>query len=382
MPWRATDAQREKVRFVSMVEEGAFSVREVCERFGISRQTGHTLLLRWREEGIEGLKTRSRAPKHSPQRMLREVEQLLVEERRAHPRWGPRKILAYLRDRHPDVVLPAASTVGDLYRRHGLIEPRKRQRRWAHPGRASVEVRGPNDLWTADYKGEFRTRDGKRCYPLTVADASSRYLLACRGLESTAAGPAREVFERIFREHGLPKAIRTDNGPPFATKAIAGLSRLNIWWTKLGLGHDRTDLGRPDQNGSHERMHRTLKDETVWPPAEDMAEQQVRFDRFDAAFNEERPHEALGQKTPASLYENSPRAMPEVLPAPEYGVHCVVRRIRGNGILYFRDQQHFLSELLIGEDVALEEIADGVWSISFYGLLLGRLDERVRKICG
>ena len=382
MPWRATDCCKERLRFVMQVEEGAFSMSELCERFGVSRETGYTLLRRWRAEGVDGLKERSRAPKRSPQRMDEAVEHLLVSARQSHPRWGPRKVLAYLQKRDPELVLPAASTVGDLYQRHGLVESRKRQRRWAHPGRARLEGSGPNHLWTADFKGEFRTRDGKRCYPLTVADACSRYLLACQALESVASLPAQEVFLRLFQERGLPEAIRTDNGTPFATKAIAGLSRLNVWWAKLGIVHDRIARGRPDQNGSHERMHRTLKDHTVWPPASDAAEQQARFDGFAEEYNRERPHEALGQETPASHYKASPRAMPQTLPAPEYEGHCVIRRIRGNGILYFGDHQYFLSELLIGEDVALEEIADGKWSIYFYDLLLARLDQRAGKICG
>lgn len=382
MPWKATDAQREKLRFVMKVEEGMYSVSELCERFGISRQTGHETLRRWRTGDLDGLKPRSRAPKCSPQRMDPALEQLLLETRRAHPLWGPRKIRAYLQTREPGLVLPATSTVGDLYKRNGLVEPRRRQRRWRHPGRTRVEVREPNDVWTADYKGEFRTRDGKRCYPLTIADAKTRYLLACQGLESTATQLAQAVFEQVFRAHGLPRVIRTDNGSPFATKAIAGLSRLNVWWTKLGIAQDRIEKGKPQQNGSHERMHRTLKDHTVWPPAQDAAEQQERFYAFDVEFNEERPHQSLDGRTPASLYTSSPRRMPETLPAPEYGGHCVIRRLRGNGILYFKDHQYFLSELLIGEDVALEEIADGVWSIYFYDVLLGRLEEGKKKICG
>jgi putative transposase len=382
MPWRATDAQKEKLRFVMKVEEGMYRFGELCERFGISRQTGYEILRRWRTEGPDGLKPRSRAPKRSPQRMDAALEQLLLETRRAHPLWGPRKIRAYIRMREPSLVLPATSTVGDLYKRSGLVEPRRRQRRWKHPGRTCVEVREPNDLWTADYKGEFRTRDGKLCYPLTIADAKTRYLLACQGVESTAVELAQVVFERVFRARGLPRVIRTDNGSPFATKAIAGLSRLNVWWTKLGIAQDRIAKGRPQENGSHERMHRTLKAHTVWPPAQDEREQQERFDAFDFEFNEERPHESLDDGTPASLYTSSPRPMPETLPAPKYGGHCVIRRLRGNGILYFKNHQYFLSELLIGEDVGLEEIADGAWSIYFYDVLLGRLEERKKKICG
>ena len=334
MPWTRTDPQKERLRFVAKAEEGVFSHRELCARFEISRQTGYATLQRWREEGAEGLKERSRAPLHSPQRISDELAALLLATRQAHP------------------------------------------------GRVQVDGSGPNRMWAADYKGEFRTRDGAKCYPLTVSDLDTRYLLACHGLSSTAHADAQEVFTGLFREYGLPVAIRSDNGQPFATKAIGGLSRLNVWWTKLGIRHDRIDPGRPDQNGSHERMHRTLKQATLRPPAEDTTEQQNRFDEFRREFNEERPHEALGQETPGSRYTRSSREMPEKLPPPSYEGHCRVRRIRGNGILYFGDRQYFLSEVLIGEDVALEEIDDGVWSIYFYDLLLARLDERAGKVTG
>jgi putative transposase len=379
MPWTRTDAQKERLRFVMKAEEGVYSMKELCARFGVSRQAGYATLQRWREEGAEGLKERSRAPLYSPQRMSEELTALLLAMRRAHPYWGPRKIHAYLQRRDAGLVLPAASTTGELYRRAGLVAPRK-QRRWVHPGRVRVDVSGPNDLWATDFKGEFRTRDGVTCYPLTVTDLNTRCLLACQGLCSIGHTGTQEVFVSLFRERGLPGAIRSDNGPPFATKAIAGLSRLNVWWTKLGIRHDRIQPGRPDQNGSHERMHRTLKQATLRPPADNMLEQQDRFDSFVREFNEERPHEALGNATPASRYMRSPREMPEKLPPPSYEGHCRIRRIRGNGILYFGDRQYFLSELLIGEDVALEEIEDGVWSIFFYDLLLARLDERAGKV--
>jgi putative transposase len=227
-----------------------------------------------------------------------------------------------------------------------------------------------------DFKGEFRTGDGKLCYPLTIADAYTRFLLAVDALSSTAHAGARAVVERVFREYGLPWVIRTDNGVPFASQAIAGLSRLNVWWTQLGILHDRIEPGHPEQNGSHERMHKTLKRETVWPPAAAMPQQQERFDVFRGEFDFERPHQALAMETPGSLYERSPRELPEHLPEPEYPGHCVVRQVRANGILHFRNRDLFLSEVLIGHRVALEEIGDGVWSIYFYHLLLARLDER------
>ena len=382
MPWNKTDQVNERLRFVAQAQEGLYSHAELCERFGVSRQTGYTTLSRYDELGVDGLKDRSHAPVSCPHRISEAMRELLLDARQTHPTWGPRKILPWLQLRHPGEVLPAASTVGDLYSRELLVKRRTRRRRWSQPGRTRVAVNGANDLWTIDFKGEFRTRDGLWCYPLTIADAHTRFLLAVDALSSTAHAGAQRVVERVFREYGLPAVIRSDNGGPFATKAIAGLSRLNVWWTQLGIKQDRIAPGRPDQNGSHERMHLTLKQEAVWPPAADAPAQQQRFDAFRSEFDFERPHEALGQKTPGTLYTPSPRELPERLPAPEYPGHCVIRQVRANGILYFRDREIFLSELLIGHQIALEEIADGVWSIYFYDLLLARLDERTWQLCG
>ena len=382
MPWQKTNSVNERLRFVAQAQEGLYSIPELSTRYGVSRQTGYTTVSRYNELGVDGLKDRSHAPRHCPHRIGEEMRELLLASRRAHPHWGPRKILAWLRPRHPGLTLPAASTVGDLYSRELLVKQRPRRRKWSQPGRANVPVNGPNDLWTIDFKGEFRTLDGIMCYPLTIADAYTRSLLAVDALPSTAHAGARVVVERVFRELGLPAVIRSDNGGPFATKAIAGLSRLNVWWTQLGIKQDRIPRGRPDQNGSHERMHLTLKQETVVPPASDEQEQQERFDAFRNEFNLERPHEALGMRTPSSLYTRSPRELPERLPEPEYPAHCVVRQVRANGILYFRDRSIFLSEVLIGQLVALEEIADGLWSIYFYDLHLARLDERTWTMSG
>jgi transposase InsO family protein len=382
MPWHKTNPMNERLRFVAQAQEGLYGMAELSERYGVSRQTGYALLDRYRELGVDGLKDRSHAPRHCPHRISGAIRELLLESRRAHPTWGPRKILAWLRRRHDGLELPAASTVGDLYSQELLVKERARRRHWSQPGRAKIEVSGPNDRWSIDFKGEFRTLDGNLCYPLTIADAHTRFVLAVDGLSSTAHAGARVVVERVFREYGLPAVIRSDNGGPFATKAIAGLSRLNVWWTQLGIKHDRIAPGRPDQNGSHERMHLTLKQETVMPPAPDGQAQQERFDAFRCEFDFERPHEALGMQTPGSLYTRSPRELPECLPQPEYPAHCVIRQVRANGILYFRDRSIFLSELLIGQLIALEEIADGVWSIYFYDLLLARLDERTWTMSG
>jgi putative transposase len=376
MPWQKTDRVNERLRFVAMSQEGVYGKAELADRFGVSRQTGDATLKRYARGGIDALKDGSHAPRHCPHRMSEEVREVLLEARRMHPNWGPRTLLVWLAPRHPELLLPAASTVGDLYSREGLVKRRRPRRTWSHPGRAAVVVKEPNDLWTMDFKGEFRMRDGHLCYPLTIADSHTRFLLAIDGLHSTAHAGTQAVVERVFREYGLPKVIRSDNGCPFSSKAIAGLSRLNVWWTQIGIKQDRIKPGHPEQNGSHERMHRTLKQETVWPPAANGGEQQERFDGFRREFDFERPHQALGMKTPGSLYEQSPRELPESVPQPEYAGHCVVRPVRANGILHFRNRDLFLSEVLIGHKVALEEIADGVWSIYFYDLLLARLDIR------
>jgi putative transposase len=382
MPWHKTDQVNERLRFVAQAQEGLYSMAELSERYGVSRQTGYALLERYRDLGVNGLQDRSHAPECCPHRISEAMRELLLESRRAHPTWGPRKILAWLRPRHEGLALPAASTVGDLYSRELLVKQRARRRRWGQPGRAKIQVNGPNDLWTIDFKGEFRTLDGVLCYPITIADAHTRFLLAVDALPSTAHAGARVVVERVFRECGLPAVIRSDNGGPFATKAIGGLSRLSVWWTQLGIKHDRIDPGCPAQNGSHERMHLTLKQDTVLPPAADGEAQQERFVEFRQEFDFERPHEALGMQTPGSLYVPSPRELPEHLPEPEYPAHCAIRQVRANGILHFRDRSIFLSELLIGLRVALEEIADGVWSIYFYDLLLARWDERAGQLSG
>ena len=250
---------------------------------------------------------------------------MVVACREAHPHWGPRKLLLYLARRHPDVPLPAASTAGAVLDRHGLTKRRRKRRPPKHPGSTPLVAETPNAVWTTDYKGQFRMGDGELCYPLTVCDAHSRFVLSCHGLPSVEQYAAYRQFDRLFREYGLPAAIRSDNGTPFATQALCGLSRLSVWWIKLDIDHDRIDPGQPQQNGAHERMHKTLKAETARPPEADMAAQQSRFDAWQAEFNADRPHDALGGAVPADRYAPSLRPMPDVLPEPEYPGHYEVR---------------------------------------------------------
>jgi hypothetical protein len=267
-----------------------------------------------------------------------------------------------------------------IFDRHGLVEHRHARKRWKHPGRPTTQPAAPNDLWTVDFKGQFRTKDGVYCYPLTVGDLYSRYLLACHGLFSVATEGALPVFERLFREAGLPAAIRSDNGAPFASSAIHGLCALNVRWMQLGIVHQRIQPARPDQNGAHERMHRTLKRETARPPAQDLRLQQDAFDRFRLIYNHERPHEAIANDTPASRWTPSPRPYPARIPRPEYPGHFEIRRVSNGGCFRIECEQIFLTNPLAGEDIGLEEIDDGIWSVYYYNTLLARYDERTKSL--
>ena len=382
MPWKVTDPMNERLQFLAAHQDGLFSMTELCQRFAISRKTGYKWIERYQQEGLDGLKDQSHATRACPHQMPPQVQQALLDTRKQHPTWGPKKLLPYLAKRQPELALPAASTVGDLLERQGLTQSKRRRRTHQHPGTVSMVADTPNAVWSTDFKGQFRTGDGEYCFPLTVTDNHSRFLLGCHALPSVEQAGVFPVFTRLFQEYGLPAAIRTDNGNPFATNAIRGLSKLNVWWIKLGIVHQRISPGQPQQNGRHERMHRTLKAETTRPPDRNQAAQQVRFDAFRAEFNEERPHEALDQKTPASVYVASLCPMPSCLPPPEYAAHLEVRRVSRAGTFRFHSRQIFLSDALIHEDIALEEVADGLWSLYFYNVLLARMDERDYKISG
>jgi putative transposase len=366
----------ERARVIDAYRTGGFTVTELCARFGISRRIGYKWLARYDAEGKAGLRDRSRAPHHCPHRIDDAVAALLVATRRKRRAWGPEKLLAYLRPRYPGIDWPAVSTVGDLLKRRGLVTSRRRRYKAAHPGIGPPVTHAPNDLWTADFKGEFQTGDGDYCYPLTVADLHTRYLLECRGLRSTRTMGAQAVFERLFREHGLPRRLRTDNGGPFATNGLHGLSTLSVWWIHLGIQPQRILPAHPQQNGAHERMHKTLKREAIRPPRATLAAQQRAFDRFRGVYNTERPHQALGGATPASRYRPSPRPYPEPLPPIEYPGHFAVREITAAGTFRFKDKLLFLSNALRHYPVGLEEVEDGIWSVYFCHVLLARIDER------
>jgi putative transposase len=380
MPWSETRPMDERLRFVVEAVRGEEFFRALCARYGIQPKTGYKWLRRFESEGVAGLAERSRRPHRSPTATSRESVAALVELRQRRPSWGAKKLVTVLAKRRPTLVLPAPSTAAAILKREGLIRVLRRRVVRAHPGRPVTAMETPNAVWTADFKGEFKTRDGVYCYPLTIVDGASRFFLSCRALLSVRYAETRPVFERLFRERGLPERLRTDNGPPFASQALGRLSRLSIWWVRLGILPELIEPSHPEQNGRHERLHRTLKAETTRPPASDRRAQQRTFDAFRAAYNTERPHEALGQQPPASVYTASPRAYPARLVALEYPAHYEVRLVSANGGLRWHFHRVSVSHLLAGEYVGLEEVADGEWDVYFGPLWLGRFHERLMRI--
>jgi transposase InsO family protein len=370
----------ERIQFVQDVLRGEATVVEVCRRYGVSRKTGYQWWSRFRAEGAAGLVDRSRRPRHSPEATPRAVVELLTAERCRHPRWGPKKLLRVLERKHPGVELPAISTAARILKREGLIKPRRRRGR---PVRILTR-RGwgvePNDLWTADHKGQFRVGNGRMCYPLTIADSFSRYLLDVRACESTRHRDARAVFERAFREYGLPARILTDNGVPFGSTGVVGLSRLAVWWLKLGIGVERIEPGRPEQNGQHERMHRTLKAEATRPPRGSLLAQQRCFNAFRAEYNRERPHEALSQDVPAQHYRSSARAYSSEFAGLDYPDTFERRQVREGGDIKWRGRAVFVSEVLRGEMVGLNETGSGIWSVYVGPLCVGAIHGKEARL--
>jgi len=323
----------------------------------------------------------SRAPRSCPHETPTELVRVVLDENERFG-WGARKILRRLETRHPDVRWPARSTIADILERHGRVHSRRRSRRWKHPGAAPFRTTGPNQVWTTDFKGHFKMRDGRYCYPLTVLDHYSRYLLCCKGLLDVRTHGVWTQFRQLFREHGLPVAIRSDNGAPFASTGIHGLTRLNVWWLQLGITHQRITPGNPQENGAHERMHKTLKKAATKPASANLNIQQRVFNDFQYTYNELRPHEALNDDTPASRWSPSPRPYPERITPPEYPTHVEVRKVSNAGCFRLHSEQHFLSQALNGEYIGLEEVSDGVWNVLYYETLLGRFDQIKKKLTG
>jgi putative transposase len=378
MPWRESCAMEERGYFMLVASSGEVSFAALCRQFGISRDTGYRWLRRWQEEGGAGLLERSRAPLSNARAVAPELLEACVALRRRHPSWGPVKVKAALERRHPGWLWPAASTIGVLFAREGLTARRKRRRR-TPPGGPLLAADRANDVWAIDFKGWFRTGDGARCDTLTLADACSRYLLRCQAVDRPDTEHVWPILDAAFREYGLPLRLRSDNGPPFATTGAGGLSRLAVMVIKAGVLPERITPGAPQQNGRLERLHLTLLQDTASPPAASLRAQAKRFQEFRRSYNEERPHAALGNATPAEAWAPSPRRWDGRLRSPEPGAGAV-RRVKGNGLICWRGAPVYLSEALAGEPVALAETDGGRWTVRYGPILLGSLDARGQRL--
>ena len=380
MPWRETSPMEERVEFVREFESGLFTMTELVEQYGISRVTGYKWLARYAAEGMAGLADRSRRPHQSPQATEVDLIEALLWQRRRHPTWGAKKLLAVVRRRDPTAAWPARSTVCALRKRQGLVPTPRRPRRPPHGSHVLTAMTRPNEVWTTDFKGEFRTGDHRYCYPLTLRDGFSRYVLRCDALLSRSYVLTRRRFEWAFAEYGLPDRIRSDNGEPFASSGLGRLTRLNVWWMRLGIVPERIALGHPEQNGAHEQFHRILKAETTRPPAPHAAAQQRRFRAFCREYNEVRPHEGLADDAPATRYHASPRSLPARVPPLEYAGHLEIRRVSCAGCVSWKGRPVFLSEVLEGLDVGFEEVDEGLWTLHLGAVRLARFDDRHRTL--
>jgi transposase InsO family protein len=380
MPWKETCAVEQKNEFVHDVLAARGSKAELCRRYGISRPTGDKWLERFEELGVSGLADRSSAPHEHPNEIPQELVEIVLNVRREHRSWGPRKLRAYLERRYGRVRWPAASTMSEWLRRAGLAKRRRRVGRTPPYTQPFAGYDRANAVWCADFKGWFNTGDGRCCYPLTITDGFSRYLLRCQAMDNQRGGGVARIFELVFREHGLPEAIRTDNGSPFATRGIGGLSGLSIWWLKLGIVPERIEPGKPQQNGRHERMHLTLKQETAQPPEKTFSKQQGRFERFRTEYNTIRPHEALGQRTPSELYVPSSRPYPRRMPKVEYDTGLEVRSVQANGTICWHKRSLYVGESLRYEHVGMQALAEGTWLIYFSRMAVGVFDEPAWRV--
>ena len=378
MPWMGTRVSDQRMRFIVEYERKDQSMLQLCQEHGISRKTGYKWLTRWLQEGPVGLADRSRAPHHHPNRVSPQKVASVLAMRDQYG-WGPKKLRVLLIREYPLVTWPSVTTIGQILKDHSRIAPRKKRRRVPRQTEPLSHCDSPNRVWCCDFKGHFATGDGQRCYPLTITDAFSRYLIRCQGLDRSGYPSVRPIFELAFKEYGIPRAIRSDNGSPFASRALRGLSRLSVWWIKLGIEPERIQPGKPQQNGRHERMHLTLKQDTAAPPAGTHRKQQKRFDDFRHLFNHVRPHEALEMRTPASVYESSFREYPSQEPELHYPSYWLTRRVQKRGEFYWRGSVA-LSEVLGGETIGLEPVEGRYWRLWFGPLWLGVFDAHRRRV--
>src|SRR5213082_1362280 len=378
MPWQECHQMDERLRFVARRLDGE-KMAVLCREFGISRKTGYKIFSRYKDCGLDGLTDRSRRPYRHARQLPFQIEKAIIQLKQEHPSWGAPKLRERLRRKHSDVHCPAISTVHAILDRHGLVK-RRRRRIYKPEGTALSRPYSPNDLWCADYKGEFMLADRRYCYPLTITDFASRYLIACEALQTTKEAYAFTVFENAFKEFGLPSAIRTDNGVPFASpNALFNLSRLSVWWLRLGITIERIKPGHPQQNGRHERMHLTLKLETTKPAARNFLQQQARFDDFIDCYNNERPHQALNMQYPAQRYRPSPRPY-RGLPDLDYPFHDKAVTVTTCGRICFNRQKINLSQVFAGQTVGVKQTEDRIWLVSFMDYDLGYFDDETCRL--
>lgn len=380
MPWKETSVMDQRIQFIGDWLSERYSKTDLCTYYGISRPTGDKWIKRYKQFGLDGLKELSRAAKYHPNAVAAELRERIIQYKLHHQHFGPKKVMDGLRREDPGVSWPADSTAGEILKRASLVSKRRRRRRVPAHSSPLAHCKSANTVWSADFKGDFKLGNGRRCYPLTISDNFSRYLLQCRGLERPTFAEVRPWFEWVFREYGLPEAIRTDNGTPFASLAVGGLSRLSVWWIQLGIRPERIMPGRPDQNGRHERMHKTLKAATVVPPAKTLQDQQRRFDKFVEEYNQERSHESLKRRTPSEFFMASTKSYPAKLAKVEYEPGTTVRKVRHNGEIKWKGSLIYVSEVLAKEPLGLNQIDEFHWEIRYGFHLLGILDERTNKI--
>ncbi len=378
MPWRECCQIDERLNFVARLLDGE-KMAVLCREFEISRKTGYKIYARYKDCGVEGLTDRSRRPYRHARQLPFQIEKAIVQLKQEHPSWGAPKIRERLRRKHSEIQCPAISTVHAILDRNGLVK-RRRRRRYTAEGTALSRPSSPNDLWCADYKGEFMLADRRYCYPLTITDFATRYLISCEGLSTTSTLFAYSVFERAFKDFGLPRTIRTDNGTPFASSnSLFGLTQLSVWWLRLGIDIERIKPGHPEQNGRHERMHLTLKKEATKPAAKNVLQQQARFDQFIRIFNEDRPHQALGMRCPGEIYRPSPRPY-SGLPELEYPFHDRTITVTRCGRICLGPQKINLSQAFAGQRVGIKQVADQIWLVSFMNYDLGFFDHETCRI--
>ncbi|MFZ7104716.1 MAG: integrase core domain-containing protein [Peptococcaceae bacterium] len=378
MPWKETHVMDQKINMISDWLSGEYSITELSRIYEVSRKT----LYKWinRYEKDSGLQDRSSKPLTMPKSTPPDIIAYIISSKTQHIHWGSRKILAWLTEHYPYQKWPAASTTSEILKRHGMVKARRKRHHTAPYIEPFLNCNQPNEVWCADFKGQFKLGAGNLCYPLTLSDSYSRYLLGCWGLAHPNYLNTRSHLESAFREYGLPSAIRIDNGVPFASVALGGLSSLAVWLIKLGIKPERIEKGHPEQNGRHERMHRTLKAESINPPHESFNAQQRAFNQFRTVYNQDRPHEALGQKTPVSVYRKSSRVYPDKFSEIEYNSNFSVRRVKPNGAIKWKARELYISGTLAEEPIGLKQIDNGIWQIYYSFYPLGIIDERTFKI--